>query len=145
MSSIPSVIGEPPHARRESGSGETKSEDKSLAELLHDLSEQTTDLVHQEVELAKAEMVVKGKISAMGASLLTGGGALAFLAAAALVACGIAALSETLAVWLAALIVAVVLAGGAGILAVVGKRELQRGSPPVPEEALESTRRMWSG
>ena len=35
--------------------------DRSLGELLKQLSEQTTRLVHQELELAKAELTQKGK------------------------------------------------------------------------------------
>ena len=85
-------------------------------------------------------MSVKGKLLAAGAALFAAAGVLGFLAVAALVACAIAGLSEALPVWLAALIVAVVLGGVAGILALAGKSEMQRGSPPVPEEALESTK-----
>ena len=117
-----------------------ESDEKALAELLKDLSEQTTNLVHQEVELAKAEMSVKGKLVAAGAALLAAAGVLGFLAVAALVACAIAGLSEALPVWLAALMVAVVVGGVAGVLAWVGKSTALRGSPPVPEEALESTK-----
>ncbi len=137
--SVPLIVDQPRHPGRATPGGE-ESDEKSLAELLKDLSEQTTNLVHQEVELAKAEMSVKGKLLAAGAALFAAAGVLGFLAVAALVACAIAGLSEALPVWLAALIVAVVLGGVAGILALVGKSKTQRGSPPVPEEALASTK-----
>ena len=39
----------------------TRLEDRPVPELLKDLSEQTTTLVRQEIELAKAEMTAKGK------------------------------------------------------------------------------------
>jgi uncharacterized membrane protein YqjE len=114
--------------------------DKSLAELLRDLSQQLTALLHDEVELAKAEIAAKGKRLGAGAELLGAAAALAVVALGALAACVIAALALALPVWLAALIVAVVLLGGAAGLGLVGKAEVQRASPPVPEEAVESTK-----
>ena len=140
MSSAPLIVDQPRQRGRRATLDGEESDEKTLAELLKDLSEQTTNLVHQEVELAKAEMSVKGKLLAAGAAFFAGAGVVGFLAVAALVACAIAGLSEALPVWLAALIVAVVLGGVAGILALAGKSEMQRGSPPVPEEALESTK-----
>ncbi len=140
VSSAPLIVDQPRQPGRRATPGSEESDEKTLAELLKDLSEQTTNLVHQEVELAKAEMSVKGKLLAAGAALFAAAGVLGFLAAAALVACAIAGLSEALPVWSAALIVAVVLGGVAGILALVGKSGMQRGSPPVPEAALESTK-----
>jgi hypothetical protein len=50
--------------RHAKGTGRVEPDEKSLAELLKDLSEQTANLVHQDVELAKAEMSVKGKLLA---------------------------------------------------------------------------------
>ncbi len=114
--------------------------DKSLAELLNNLSQELGVLVHQELELAKAEVTAKGKRLGAGAGLLAGAAVLAFLALGAVVACIIAALSEAIAVWLAALIVGVVLLAIAGGLGLLGKADIQRASPPVPEEAIESTK-----
>ncbi|GHG30433.1 hypothetical protein GCM10017567_57820 [Amycolatopsis bullii] len=42
--------------------------------------------------------------------------------------------------WLAAVIVAVALFVVAGIAAVVGKKEVTQGVPPVPEEAISGVR-----
>ena len=50
-------------------------QERSLDELLKQLSEQTTQLVHQELELAKAELTQKGKQAGMGAGLFGGAGA----------------------------------------------------------------------
>ena len=135
-----SLIGDQPRPPGRATPGGEESDEKALAELLKDLSEQTTNLVHHEVELAKAEMSVKGKLLAAGAALFAASGVLGFLAVAALVACAIVGLSEALPVWLAALIMAVVLGGVAAILALMGKSKTRRGSPPLPEEALESTK-----
>ena len=54
--------------------------DRSLGELLKQLSEQTTRLVHQELELAKAELQQKGKQAGMGAGMFGGAGALGLAA-----------------------------------------------------------------
>ena len=114
--------------------------DKTLAELLSDLSQELAALMHQELDLAKAEVTAKGKRLGVGAGLLVGAGAVAFLGLGAVVACVIAALSQALPVWLAALLVGVVLLAIAGVLGVLGKTDVQRASPPVPEEAVESTK-----
>ena len=59
---------------------------------------------------------------------------------AALITTAILALALVLPAWLSALIVAVVLFVIAGVLALVGKKDVQQGSPPVPTEALASTK-----
>ena len=76
-----------------------------MAELLNDLSHELTALVHQEFELARAEVTVKGKRLGAGAGLLGGAAVVAFLGLGAVVACVIAALSNAIPVWLAALVV----------------------------------------
>jgi uncharacterized membrane protein len=114
--------------------------DKNLAELLNDLSQELAALMHQELDLAKAEVTAKGKRLGVGAGLLAGAAVAAFLGLGAVVVCLIAALSTALSVWLAALLVGVVLLATAGVLGVVGKTDIQRASPPVPQEAVESTK-----
>ncbi len=51
-------------------------EDKSLADLLKDLSQQLTALLHEEMELAKAEVATKGKRLGAGAGFLGGRGSI---------------------------------------------------------------------
>src|SRR5438874_8962855 len=50
-------------------------EDVSVAELVKQLSEQTSRLERQEVELAKAELAVKGKRAGLGAGMFGGAAA----------------------------------------------------------------------
>jgi hypothetical protein len=119
---------------------ERPASEKSTAELLKDLSAQTTTLVHQEMELAKAEMVTKGKRLGIGAGLFGGAGLFAVLGLGALTACAIAGISQALSVWLSALIVGAALMGVAGLLALTGAGEAQRATPPVPQSAVESTK-----
>jgi uncharacterized membrane protein YqjE len=114
--------------------------DPSTADLLKQLSAQTTTLVRQEIELAKVELAEKGKRAGLGASMFGGAGALGFYAFGALTACAILALATALSGWLAALIVAAVYGAIAGVLALSGKKQVAAATPPVPEEALDSTK-----
>jgi len=114
--------------------------DASMAELVKQLSEQSSRLARQEVELAKAELAVKGKRAGIGAGMFGGAGAFAFYAFGALTAAAILALSTAVDAWLAALIIAVVYGAVAGVLALQGKNKVQEATPPVPEEAAESVK-----
>jgi uncharacterized membrane protein YqjE len=115
--------------------------DRPTGELLKELSDQTTTLAKQEVELAKAELAEKGKQAGKGAGMFGGAGLFGVTAFLALTACVIALLATALDhVWLAALIVAVVYAAVAGVLAITGKQKVQEAAPPVPEQAKESVK-----
>ena len=114
--------------------------DRSTVELLRRLSQETTTLVRQEVELAKAEVAEKGKTAGLGAGMFGGAGVAGLLALGVLTACIILALDQAIAGWLAALIVAVVWAAIAGVLALQGRGKLKQATPPVPEQATESVK-----
>ena len=118
----------------------TQLEDRPIGDLVRQLSDQTTTLVRQEIELAKAEMTAKGKQVGMGAGAFGGAGLFGLYAVGAITACLILALSTAVASWLAALIVGVVYAAIAGVLALIGKKKTQAGAPPVPERAISSTK-----
>ena len=118
----------------------TQLEDRPIGELMRELSDQSTTLVRQEIELAKAEMTAKGKQLGMGAGAFGAAGLMGLYAVGAITACLILALSTAVAGWLAALIVGVVYAAIAGVLALVGKKKTQAGAPPVPERAISSTK-----
>jgi uncharacterized membrane protein YqjE len=114
--------------------------DLSLAELARQLSEQTTDLVRKEVELAKAELQIKGKKIGIGAGMFGGAGALGFYALGGLMATLILVLATAMDAWLAALIVTVAYAAVAGALALLGKNKVEAGTPPVPERTVDSVK-----
>lgn len=109
--------------------------EQSTAELVHRASEQMSRLVRDELALAKAELVEKGKHAGIGIGLFGGAGAFAFYGVGALIATGILLLALVLPAWLAALIVTVALFLCAAIMALVGKRQVSRAVPPVPEAA----------
>ncbi|MEA2364379.1 MAG: hypothetical protein QOD71_3524 [Thermoleophilaceae bacterium] len=114
--------------------------DRPTGELLKELSDHTTTLVKQEMELAKAELQEKGKQAGLGAGMFGGAGLFGLGAFAALTACLIAALDHAMETWLAALIVAVAYAAVAGVLAMTGKRKVKEAVPPVPEQAKDSVK-----
>lgn len=114
--------------------------DSSLADLARQLSNQTTELVRHEVELAKAELRVKGKRAGVGAGMFGGAGALGLYALGALTAAIIAGIAEALPVWASALIVAVLYGAIAGILALRGKKKVQQATPPLPEQTVQSVK-----
>jgi uncharacterized membrane protein YqjE len=116
------------------------STDQSIADLMRRLSEQTTELVRKEIELAKAELQVKGKKAGIGAGMFGGAGVFGLYALGALTACAILALATAVDAWLAALIVGVVWAAVAGVLALTGKGKVQEATPPIPERAIDSAK-----
>src|SRR3954447_18387848 len=114
--------------------------DRSVPELARQLSDQTTELVRKEIELAKAELQIKGKKAGLGAGMFGGAGIFGFYALGALTACAILALATAVDGWLAALIVAAVYGAIAGVLALTGKNKVQEATPPVPERAIDSAK-----
>jgi hypothetical protein len=114
--------------------------DRPTGELLRELSQQTTDLVRQEIDLAKAEIGEKGKQAGMGAGMFGGAGLFGVGAFAALTTAVIAALQLAMPVWVAALIVTVVYGAVAAVLAQRGKQKVQEVGAPVPEQTKQSVK-----
>jgi uncharacterized membrane protein YqjE len=117
-----------------------RAEDASLAELTKRLTEQVSRLAHEEIELAKAEMTEKGKRVGLGAGMFGGAGLLGVFALGVLTACVVAALDLAMPLWLAALIVGLAYALGAGILVLIGKSEVRQATPLAPERTAESVK-----
>ena len=95
---------------------EDLASEASLAELVRQLSEQTSRLARQELELAKAELAEKGKRAGIGAGMFGGAGIFGVYALGALVAAAILGLATAVAPWLAALIVTAALGAIAGVI-----------------------------
>jgi uncharacterized caspase-like protein len=113
-----------------------RPDDHTVGELVHDLSQQTSQLVREELALAKAEMREKGKHAGLGLGLFSGAGLLAFFGGAALIATAILALALALPAWLAALVVTLVLFAAAGVAALVGRKHVQQATPAKPEQTI---------
>jgi membrane protein len=115
--------------------------DKSLGELVQDLSQQTSTLIRQEMRLAQVELTEKGKHASKGAGMFGGAGVIALYGVGALIAAAILGLATALEPWIAAAAVGVGLLLIAGILALTGKKEIEEAGPPKPELAIESVQR----
>jgi uncharacterized membrane protein YqjE len=114
--------------------------ERPIGDLLKQLSQETTTLVRQELELAKAEVAEKGKKAGAGAGMFGAAGASALLGMGAVTAAVIVGLDSAMRLWLAALIVGLVWLAVAGLLALQGKEKVQEATPPVPEQATESVK-----
>ena len=120
-------------------SGGPDLRERPIGELLKQLSEETTTLVKQELDLAKAEMTQKGKQAGTGVGLLGGGGVAGLMALIALTLTLIYLLDTFMKTWIAALIVTVLWGAVAGALALKGKKELQEVNP-APEQTIETVK-----
>lgn len=107
--------------------------ERSIGELLKQLSQETSTLVRKELELGRAELVQQGKKAGAGAGAIGAAAIVGLLALGALTACFILALDTAMAGWLAALIVAVVYGVIAGVLGMTGKNRIKEATPPAPQ------------
>jgi uncharacterized membrane protein YqjE len=114
--------------------------DEPVGDLLKQVQGEASTLVKNEVKLAKAELTEKAKEVGVGAGMFGGAGLLAALASLAFMLCVIFALGTLMPDWLSALIVTVVFVAGAGVLALMGKKRIQKAGPPIPEETVESVK-----
>jgi uncharacterized membrane protein YqjE len=115
-------------------------DDRSVSDLTKELLRDVSELVRREVDLAKVELAEKVKKLGTGIGLAVVGAVLLLVALGALTATAIVALATTLATWLAALIVTIVVGVIGAIVLMMGMRVLRRGTPPVPEQTVESVK-----
>jgi hypothetical protein len=104
------------------------------------LADQLKRLVRDEIKLATFEMRANGKRMGAGTGLLGVASVIALLGGATLVVAAVLALALVMAGWLSALLVRGALVVPAGLTALVGRHEIVRAVPPVPEEAIAGVR-----
>src|SRR5689334_19584288 len=124
--------GHDPRDLMEAGTGSDLRE-QSTGELLKRLSQETSTLVRQELELARAELTEKGKQAGKGAGMFGGAGVSAVMALFALTLTVIFVLDTFMKGWLAALIVTLIWGAIAGVLALQGRNKIQEATPPAPQ------------
>jgi hypothetical protein len=123
------------------GGGSIREADgRSTAELVQDATEQVSRLVRDELALARAELADKGRHAGVGVGLFGGSGLIALYGLGALILAAIAGLAEAVPAWLAALIVGVGLLLLAGLMALLGRRQVRQAMPPVPEAVTHGVR-----
>ncbi len=121
------------HAANGSSATPDDPRERPIGDLVKELSSQTSTLVRQEIELARAELQQKGRIAGKGAGMLGGAAVAGLLALGALTAGLIALLDKAMATWVAALIVMALWAVVALVLAKSGQKALERATPPAPQ------------
>jgi hypothetical protein len=110
----------------------------STGELIGQLTDQLSRLVRDEVRLAQTEVTQKAKRLGIGAGLFGGAGLVAVLGLGALVTAAILGLANAMPGWLAGIVVGVVLFAVAGVLALLGKKDIQQATPPFPTDTIAS-------
>ncbi|HEY8043205.1 MAG TPA: phage holin family protein [Streptosporangiaceae bacterium] len=110
----------------------------SAGELVKQLSEQVSRLIRNELKLAEYEMTSKARRLGRGAGLFGGSGLVALYGLGCLLAAAIIGLASVLPAWAAALIVGGALLLIAGLVALVGKSQVSKAVPPVPEQTVQS-------
>jgi hypothetical protein len=117
-----------------------RSAEQSTAELVKSLTEQVSRLIRDELKLAEYEMTRKAKRFGRGAGMFGGSGLVAFYGVGCLLAAAIVALALAVPAWLAALIVGLVLLAVAGVAALVGKSQVGKATPAMPEQTVQSVK-----
>jgi hypothetical protein len=115
-------------------------ETESLGSAAKRVSEKASAIARLELELASLELKKKGAALGVGAGLALGAAAVAVYAIGFLFFTIAAGLAEAMPLWLALLIVTLVLFVAAAILGLLAARSFQRGSPPVPQQAIDEAK-----
>ncbi|NHA68853.1 phage holin family protein [Phycicoccus sp. CMS6Z-2] len=99
------------------------------------MSQDLSDLVRSEMALVKVDFQESVRHAGVGAGLFGTAGVVALFGVGALVAAAVLALALVLDAWLAALLVGVALLLVAGVVALVGRRQVAEATPPVRHSA----------
>jgi uncharacterized membrane protein YqjE len=118
--------------------GDGSRRDAPFTELIRSLIGDVVALARLEAELAGIELKRKASKIGLAAGLLAGGGVIALLGIATLVAAAVLALAIVLPAWAAALIVGVVILVVAAVLATVGRARLRTAAPLTPTRTIET-------
>jgi hypothetical protein len=104
------------------------------------VADKASAIVRLELALAAAELKKKVVALGVGIGMLVGAALFGFFAIAFLLATVAAAIATALSTWLALLIVGGALLLVAGLLVVLGIGSISKGTPPVPEQAIEEAK-----
>jgi hypothetical protein len=117
---------------------EERRDERSVGDLLGDLTKQMGLLVRQEVDLARTEIAGKAGRVSRNVALLVAGGALAYAGFLALMAALVFLLVDNgVDAWLAAILVGVVVAGVGAVLILRGRQALQE-ADLVPRRTIQT-------
>jgi uncharacterized membrane protein YqjE len=119
------------------------SAEKQLGEIVADVTSKASLLVKEEIELAKAEVAQKAKRLGIGAGLIAVAGVFMFFFLIFLLHMLAWGFMDwfSLKTWVGYAIVCVLLLVFAGILALIARRAFKKGSPPVPQMAIDEAKK----
>lgn len=124
-----------------SDEGEEGFRKRPLLKLIRDLPRLLVELIRDELEQLKQEMLAKLKYAGIGVGLLVVAAVFGFFLLAVLITAAVLAFALIVPGWLAALIVAAILLVIALVLALIGVAQLKKGAPPAPEETIRSVKK----
>ncbi len=119
---------------------ETETAGPGLGAAAKDVAEHASAIARLEIELASLELKKKVAALGLGIGLLVGALLVVVYGIGFLFATIAAALATFLPVWASLLVVTVFLFAVAGVLAFLGIKKVQRGSPPIPNQAIDEAK-----
>jgi hypothetical protein len=127
------------------GPGNGSVTDKSLGDLVNQVSENASTLIREEIELAKTEIELKVKRIAQGVAVGAAAGFFLFFAlvfALDALAWGLVDAFFSNSIWPGFLITAAILIALAGLAGFLAMRAFKAGAPPTPDLAIEEAKRI---
>ena len=112
-------------------------EEKSLGDLFADLTRESSVLIRQEINLAKAEMTQKAAKFGKDATTVAIGGFIAYAGALTLFAAIVLLVAQFIPAWVAALLVAIIALVGGGLMAMGGLKAMKT-IDPTPHNTLDT-------
>ena len=118
----------------------TDSQNGGVGSAAKHVAEHAGSIARLELQLALLEVKQKAVKLGVGIGMLVGAALFGLFLLVFLLAAAAAALATVLPVWAAMLVMAGVLLLGAGALAGIGAGLVRKGTPPVPEQAIEEAK-----
>jgi uncharacterized membrane protein YqjE len=115
------------------GSSPPGEDSRSLGEIVSDVTQDLTELLRQEMELAKTELKQEVAKAGKGVGLVGGAGVAGHLFLLFVSLTAVFALDEAMPLWAAALIVSALWGVAAAVLGLTGKKAIQEANPQLPK------------
>jgi uncharacterized membrane protein YqjE len=127
-----------------SGPAGDPDDDRTVGELVLDVTERVTILVREEIELAKAEVTEKLTELVRGSVVAIAAGVFVLMALAMLMQFGAWLINDILgiesAIWVGFGLMAVIFVLLAALAGFIAYRAIQKGAPPAPSMAIEEAK-----
>jgi len=119
-------------------SANTSGDERGITGMLKGFADDLKEMVRRELQSARDELTYKAKNAGAGAGMLSGSLIGALFTLACLTTLAIVALALVVPLWLSALIVTVVWGIVTAVLALAGKKKIEKSTPFIPENAIEN-------